>query len=515
MATAFILNIQSQLQPDPNEETTALLRVLIYKIDNTTFGGDAPTLPQWTGPPEAITTVLCLLYASLSTSFLAGFLAILGKQWLNRYASIGVRGSAIERSQNRQRKLDGAVSWSLDVALESLPLMLQASLLLMGCALSRYLWDIDTTVAAVLIATTSFGVLLYLFIVIAGVTSDSCPYQTPAAFILRRAPGSLRKGFTRIFRRSNVYDSSVAWWTGVSRLPALRVIGNTLAYPFVLLFALIVDLVTIVHATFRFLVGFIHWAHSRPLATHHIPDRVLDDKTTKLDLRCSFWMLHTSDNAIKVSTLNFLGTILSLAGPNSTVNSAVLMRCFNIFSGCFVTRDDGVTVVTRGSEQLAGASALCFLRAFSSLSIADPRSPLIGDVRQRYREVFPSRVDLCGLPCPTIVSAIHHLFAEPQDRTEIIWSRYCPTVDELIPFSRALAQTAQLEYHRGGDQPRVPQWLIRFALRFLSQAPLPPTSVVVDCLTIIATDLGCTLPDNNRMILGEKYVYHSKTFVSS
>jgi hypothetical protein len=423
-----------------------------------------------------------------------------------------MRGSVIERSQNRQRKLDAVLSWYFDAVMESLPLLLQCSLLLLGCALSRYLWEIDTTVASVVLGTTSFGILFYLFILIAGVTSESCPYQTPGAFFLRATPGLLRNACARIFKHSEMYGSSVAWWTGVSRLPAVRVVGNTLAYPFVLLLALTVDLINIVRATFRSLVDFTRWTRSRPLGTHPIPDRVFDDKATKLDLRCSFWMLRTSDKAIKVSALNFLGTILPLAGLNSTINSAVVERCFDIFGSCFVTRDDGVAIVTRGSEQLAGMSAMCFLRAFSSLSIADPTSTLIRDVRQRYARIFPSRVDLRGLPLPVVISAVHHLFAEPRDRTEINWRSYHPTTDELIPFSRALAQAAQFEYHRGGNQPRVPQWLIRFALRFLSQAPLPPTSVVVDCLSIIATDLGCALPDN-RMALGEKYVYTSETIV--
>ena len=100
MTSAFITQVQPELQPDPNDETAALLRVLIHKIDNTTFGGDVPALPQWTGPPRRIIQVQCLLYASLSVSLFSSFLAMLGKQWLNRYASIDVRGSAIERSQN-------------------------------------------------------------------------------------------------------------------------------------------------------------------------------------------------------------------------------------------------------------------------------------------------------------------------------------------------------------------------------------------------------------------------------
>jgi len=44
---------------------------------------------------------------------------MLGKEWLDRYASIDVRGSTIERSHNRQRKLDGIVSWYFDRVIES------------------------------------------------------------------------------------------------------------------------------------------------------------------------------------------------------------------------------------------------------------------------------------------------------------------------------------------------------------------------------------------------------------
>jgi hypothetical protein len=439
---------------------------------------------------------------------------MLGKQWLNRYASIDMRGSAIERSQNRQRKLDGIVRWYFNHVLESLPVMLQIALLLLGCALSKYLWEIDTTVASVVLSVTSFGVLFYLFIVAAGATSDSCPYQTPATSVVRRIPNLFRPAHTLFVKRSEIYDSSVAWWTGASRLPVVQIIRNTLAYPFVLLIALTVDILAIGRATFRSLVDFAHWARSRPLDTHPIPDRVFNNQAVKLDFRCSFWMLQaSSDKAINVSTLNFLVTILSLAGLNSTINSAVVVYCFNIFSSCFVTRDGGIAIVTRGSEQLAGISAMCFLRAFSSLSIAEPTSALIRDVRQRYERTFPSRIDLRGLPRPIIISAIHHLFAEPRDRTEISWRNFHPTIDELIPFSRALAQAAQLEYHRGEDQPKAPRWLIRFALRFLSQSPPPPTPVVVDCLTIIATDLGCAPPDVNRMALGERHVSTLKTIV--
>jgi hypothetical protein len=181
VTSAFIIQVDSQLQPDPNDETAALLRVLIYKIDNTTFGNNVPTLPQWTGPPRTIVQVQAILFASLTISLFSAFLAMLGKQWLNRYESTDRQGSAIERSHNRQRKLGGVVGWYFDHVMESIPLMLQAALLLLGCALSQYLWEVNITIASVVVGVTSFGAIFYIFIVIAGIVSEGCPYQTPAA----------------------------------------------------------------------------------------------------------------------------------------------------------------------------------------------------------------------------------------------------------------------------------------------------------------------------------------------
>ncbi|KAF9789704.1 hypothetical protein BJ322DRAFT_980551, partial [Thelephora terrestris] len=81
VTSAFIIQVNSQLQPDPADETAALIRVLIYKIDNTTFGSDVPTLPQWTGPPRTLVHVQAILFASLAAALFSAFLAMLGKQW--------------------------------------------------------------------------------------------------------------------------------------------------------------------------------------------------------------------------------------------------------------------------------------------------------------------------------------------------------------------------------------------------------------------------------------------------
>ncbi|KAF9789804.1 hypothetical protein BJ322DRAFT_1001094, partial [Thelephora terrestris] len=181
VTSAFIVDFNHQLQPDPNEETVALLRILIHKLDNTTVGGSTPTVPVWTGPSTTIIQVQSILFSSLAASLFSALLAMLGKQWLNRYIYVDVRGSAIERSQHRQVKLNGIVRWYFDYVMGSLPVMLQFSLLLLGCALSQYLWTMNTIVTAVVLGATAFGVLAYALIVVMGTFNESCPYQTPAS----------------------------------------------------------------------------------------------------------------------------------------------------------------------------------------------------------------------------------------------------------------------------------------------------------------------------------------------
>ena len=186
MASAFIIEVNSEFKPDPNDETAALLRVLLYKIDNTTFGNHVPPLPQWTGPPHAIVQVQAVLFASLAASLLAALLAVLGKQWLSRYDSVDMKGTTVERARNRQRKLDGIDAWYFYYVMEALPWMLQVALLLLGCALSRYLWEVNIVVASVVLGVTSLGMTFYLSIVVAGTADESCPYQTPVVIILRQ-----------------------------------------------------------------------------------------------------------------------------------------------------------------------------------------------------------------------------------------------------------------------------------------------------------------------------------------
>jgi hypothetical protein len=68
--------------------------------------------------------------------------------------------------------------------MESLPLMLQGALLLLGLALSLYLWTIFTRVSVVIIFFTSFGVVFYVVIIICGTLWYDCPFQTPVSTVI-------------------------------------------------------------------------------------------------------------------------------------------------------------------------------------------------------------------------------------------------------------------------------------------------------------------------------------------
>ena len=360
MTSAFIIEVNSQLRPDPNEETTALLCVLIHKVDNTTFGDNIPNIPQWTGPPHMIVQVQAILFASLATSLFSAFLAMLGKQWLNRYTLVDMRGSTIERSQNRQRKLDGIVSWYFDYVMESPPLMLQAALLLLGLALSRYLSEINMTVTSVVLGFTLSGVFFFFFIAVAGAASVSCPYQTPSAQILRQVPGALCNipviirhiqdipGKLHLVFSASVRGSiccgtlSQAWYE--LKASPYSLVNTPVALFIILLLPvwLIADACKVIT---WLLVIIFHWMEQ---GSGH--------QMALLDLHCILWTLQTSlDGPVRLSTLNYLATATLVE-----FDPILVVDCFNILLGCFKVID-GKAVTAQGMEELAVVSSTCCL----------------------------------------------------------------------------------------------------------------------------------------------------------
>ena len=532
VTSTFIAQVQPQLQPDPNVETAALLRVLINKIDNSTFGNNTPTIPQWPGPPRTAVRVQAILYASLVASLLSAFLAMLGKQWLNRYASIDMRGSAIQRSQNRQQKFDGTVAWRFDFVMESLPLMLQGALFLLGCALCLYLWDVDTTVASVVLGVTLFGVVFYAFIVIAGTASVSCPYQTPLARVLRYFirhilplfPNLLRSAASSIRSGSETIGVVTLCWRELREYKGLRIdCACLITFCFMLpiysimfpIYFLVLPTVMVYDACYLALAivrAFNDLASTVRAWFRGV--RKLDLKTAVLDLHCISWMLRVSmDKAVHLSALKLLTTMTTLVD----FCPALVSSCFDILLGCVVVDGDNA-VVTRESEELAAVSTQCCFRILSHVAATDPKLNTIKRVRRRYTRAFPLETNFDGLSPDHNLGPIHNIFHSSQPKIQ--WKDYKLLDNDEITLARTVAEIANKHasdatqgkwdvFLRGRRRVKVPRWILRFALHRLSQDPLPPTSIVINCLSIIAADLGCRI-DLDTRIPDERYFHLSR-----
>ena len=432
---------------------------------------------------------------------------MLGKQWLNRYNSTDMRGTAIERSHNRQRKLDGVVAWYFNVVMESLTLMLQIALLLFGCAISRYLWEVDVTIASVVIGVTSFGVLSYLFLIIAGAASESCPYQTPGAHTLRHyllpALRSTRPKFYGFIKASYCCKVPTQWWKGLKRpWCSISNVANSLSSLLSLHIALLVDVYRLARAILRSPVDFSRTVYHRFTPTHTPRKRDLGQETIVLDLRCVSWVLLTSLNkAFHLTTLKYLAAMPELA----CFDPSLIIGCFNVLVVC-INVVDGVPVIVQGLEQLAMVAATCFLRTFRHFFETDPTSGILEDLRRRYNRAFSlDWLDFRDYPFRYTMIATHLLVN--QHRKPPVgwrwWDDNRPSAQDHIQLAWSIAEAAQAGYQRMRRE-KVPRWTLRFAFDSLSLDPLPPPSVVADCLKIIAIDLGCDVSDIRT--LDDRYV---------
>ena len=165
---------------------------------NASFGGADPLAPI-SNVPAGVVRAQAILLTSLCITLFVAFIAVLGKQWILYYTQVTTWGSIVDRGRERQVKLVGLQKWGFHLIMESLPVMLQFALLLFGIALAVYLWDLNVSVADVVVAVTSVGITFYSGITIAATTWNDCPFQTPLSMLLPKVIPRA-KGLTRLIR---------------------------------------------------------------------------------------------------------------------------------------------------------------------------------------------------------------------------------------------------------------------------------------------------------------------------
>ena len=91
----------------------------------------------------------------------------------------------MKRCGFRQRKCDGFESQQFRLVVETLPVMLQVSPILLGGEICLHMWSIKTSITYVPIAFSALVPVAYSWFFILGESSFESPYQTPLSIILR------------------------------------------------------------------------------------------------------------------------------------------------------------------------------------------------------------------------------------------------------------------------------------------------------------------------------------------
>jgi len=472
VTSAFIIDVQANLQPDFQELSYELLKI----VANATLGISAdPTFPKWDGPDPTVVHVQSILYSSLAASLLSAFVAMLGKQWLNRYDQVEMRRSVVDRSRHRQGKMDGMVNWHFDLVMESLPLMLQAALLLLGYALSEYLFSINKTVAGVLIGFTTAGLLFYLLIVSAATLSYNCPFQTPLSRILsflvrfdsehKKYLKRTRSWFGGIFfpkkkNRPRVKSGGPHGFGGLSAFGGSRP-GDHTEVPMANL-------------------------PDQP-QPHPFFNRETDMGDFVLDSKCITWMFNTSlDADVTMAIMRFIPEVVWHAGIRTTPLERIYDTVLERFD-----RSSGRPVVVPKLKEVTYLSAKALLHlAIQRKCIGNESDKaVLKSIGGRHPIMGSGHYDsdLVDSDLAVTLGIIDRVFG---DSEPMHWQSFKFTTPHHAWMGHILLYRAWDILENG--EP-LPDYIKDFVLYSLRLDPPPPSTIVADCLFIIGLVLGTKL----------------------
>jgi len=473
VASAFIIDIQNELRPDYQELSFAVLTMLL----NTTSGvpNQLPP-PKATGPEPSAVQVQSILFGSLASALLAAFLAMLGKQWLNLH----VEGSFIDRSRHRELRMRGIITWRFKLIIEFLPLTMQISLLLLGYALTRYVWDLSKTVAAVIAAFTSFGFLFYILIVFAGTRWQTCPFQTPISLLLRSAWTTFQRRQGRWFSMDSELWSELVnrRKSGEPYMAGRSVDEETASYKSVSEFPV-----------------------SRSIGDIPTSDAGNDEDevTATSDFNCistMFRLASTSEAIIAVT--GFIPEI----NWTSRVPAIPLLQVYESLRGSFELPKDGRVFLRSGMRDQAYASA----KALVHLRVQRSCAGILDDAPATTSKLLPIlqyRYDEDG----DLTSTLHLIHAIFSGGRRIMWEKLTLTTPHYCWLSHILRCRAWDILRKGEHLPADVSGFARFSL---ARDPLPPHQVVADCLLILDMTIG-DLPgfDDTLFIKDKRFVTFS------
>ncbi|EIW52395.1 uncharacterized protein TRAVEDRAFT_88266, partial [Trametes versicolor FP-101664 SS1] len=162
--TAF--NVPAYTLLNPPDPSIALLQQISSKLDSFSINQSFinSTQPSNINSPNADTEPATLRWAvwlnvlwfsGLVLSLTAASMGLMSKQWLNEYSS-GVSETSRHAARVRQYRLNNLQAWHVEELVNTIPVLLQLSLICFLTGLLIFLWNLHNTVAAIVSTLVGF-----------------------------------------------------------------------------------------------------------------------------------------------------------------------------------------------------------------------------------------------------------------------------------------------------------------------------------------------------------------------
>ena len=199
-------------QPNPSDLANVLLLQILKH--NNSFGGSNPLAPVTNISPRVV-RAQSILFASLTVTLLAAFVAVLGKQWILQYQRASAWTSIADRGKERQLKFVGLRTWRLHFII---PVLLQVALLLFSVGGTVYLWDLDLSAAEVVLAVACIGFVFYVCVSVVATIWADFPFQTPVSISLRKIFSWMKEIMVHVCAWLKRWSAASPWKSFTGRL---------------------------------------------------------------------------------------------------------------------------------------------------------------------------------------------------------------------------------------------------------------------------------------------------------
>lgn len=359
--TSFIIMSLTTLVQDPNAESTQLLRLIAQGRTNITTEEMAP--PRFSASSEAV-SVNCFFAASLASSLLTAFGAVMAKQWVLHFAR-GKVGTLETQGRHRQLKLNGSLKWRFENVVEALPVLLQVSLICFFIGLLMFLKSMNMIVAWTVFSFCIAGVVVYCFTVLVATIDEQCPFQTPVSTFFRNAFREVRRWYAgrqkywrkvakRVApRRSPTRQGSGVEHVGLSMAVGLAAsAGGVAPGPLVIQAAKTVE--NALNATNSKKTSKL--GPSTDLQSHKNED-IIDNQT-------ACWVIENSDhNVALIATARNIPALTRIEGTGLTLREPAFHRLITLFKESLTAWRASNTYGVNSSQLTALETALVYGRA--------------------------------------------------------------------------------------------------------------------------------------------------------